>query len=222
MATAVLSEDYQFLAHPDSLTAGDRHEPTRKNDAKDTKGSDEEKLDYDYGRDLYAIYEDYGYVTHGSSYGSKFEGYARDVDGFSCWACARNYWDKDSTGDLYADCRNFGEAVKCSDHIEDGGSSHYTAPVSCQVTERRFFGIVTELHVGCKQTQACHNNFIQNRMQGSVYGRSCRPDRALGISTCRQCCSTDDCYSDANLIAENFDEESEWFDESAHATYVVV
>ena len=166
--TVVFGEDFQFLANQESMEAGLDLDRGRKNkQKKEEEKAKEEKLkeekeeyDYEYGQGLHATYHDYGYV-------SGFSSQSRDAPaGFSCWACSRNYWDADSTGDLYADCRNFGEPELCDEHLEDSGSSHYSTPVSCQITERRFFGVVTELVVGCKQTQACQNNFIQNRMQG--------------------------------------------------------
>ena len=149
----------------------------------------------------------------------------------------KTYWDPNSSGDLYADCRSQGEYIRCPDHVEDSGADYFSAPVSCQITERKFFGVVSELHVGCKQTRACQNNFIQNRMMGrfndntswflsrtffSVYGRTCRPTSTFGISTCRQCCATDDCFSDSTVLSENFDDESEWFDTTNHATLIEV
>ena len=44
----------------------------------------------------------------------------------------------------------------------------------------------------------------------------------MGISTCRQCCAADGCYDGTNLLYENFDQESEWFDETAHSEYITV
>lgn len=142
----------------------------------------------------------------------------------SCWTCKRTYWDSDSTGDLYDDCRRTGELVTCPQHLEDDGSSHFSSPMSCQITEHRFFGVVSELSVGCKQTRACDNNWKQNRMSGSVYGRSCRVESSFGTSKCRQCCEGDACYdgSEATLAQSLFDQDSEWFDQSNHATYITV
>lgn len=191
MTTAMFGDEFQFLAGANAMEAGTDMERYGSGDSlefsrgrkqkqkRKQKGLDEitDKSEYDYkyeydynsktfyGRDLYPSNE-YGSQDYGQvSYYDHVHAASR-VDGFSCWTCTRNYWDENSSGDLYADCRNFGEPVLCSPHTEDTGSSHYSAPVSCQVTERRFFGIVTELHVGCKQTHACQNNFIQNRMQG--------------------------------------------------------
>jgi len=139
-----------------------------------------------------------------------------------CWTCKRTYWDANSTGDLWADCRSHGRLVTCpNQHMEDTGSAHYSAPVSCQLTEHKFFGVTSELELGCKQTRACQNNFEQNRMAGSVYGRTCRVESTFGTSKCRQCCSTDSCYdgTTSTMDQSNFDQDSEWFDTAAHATY---
>jgi len=139
-----------------------------------------------------------------------------------CWTCKRTYWDANSTGDLWADCRTHGRLVTCpNQHMEDTGSAHYSAPVSCQLTEHKFFGVTSELEVGCKQTRACQNNFEQNRMAGSVYGRTCRVESTFGTSKCRQCCSTDSCYdgTTSTMDQSRFDQDSEWFDTAAHATY---
>ena len=54
----------------------------------------------------------------------------------------------------------------------------------------------------------------------SVYGRSCRPESTFGISTCRQCCSASECYSDSTILAESFNTEAEWMDETHHATWI--
>ena len=58
--------------------------------------------------------------------------------------------------------------MTCPSHKEDVGSDYFSAPMACQVTEHRFFGVVSELEVGCKQTKACINNFKQNRMSGRL------------------------------------------------------
>lgn len=142
-----------------------------------------------------------------------------------CWTCQRTYWDSDSTGDLWADCRTHGRLVTCpNQHLEDTGASHYSAPVSCQVTEHKFFGVTSELEFGCKQTRACQNNFEQNRMAGSIYGRTCRVESSFGTSKCRQCCSTDSCFDGTTSTMDQsaFDQESEWFDTTNHATYNIV
>jgi len=139
-----------------------------------------------------------------------------------CWTCKRTYWDANSTGDLWADCRNHGTLVTCpNQHLEDTGSAHYAEPVSCQITEHKFFGVTSELEVGCKQTRACQNNWEQNRMAGSVYGRTCRVESTFGTSKCRQCCSTDSCYDGTTntMDQSRFDQDSEWFDTSAHSVY---
>jgi len=139
-----------------------------------------------------------------------------------CWTCKRTYWDQNSTGDLWADCRTHGTLVTCpNQHLEDTGAAHYSAPVSCQITEHKFFGVTSELEVGCKQTRACQNNFEQNRMAGSVYGRTCRVESTFGTSKCRQCCSTNACYDGTTntMDQSSFDQDSEWFDTTNHATY---
>lgn len=141
-----------------------------------------------------------------------------------CWTCQRTYWDANSTGDLWADCRTHGRLVTCPQHLEDTGSSHYSTPMSCQITEHKFFGVTSELEVGCKQTRACQNNFEQNRMAGSIYGRTCRVESSFGTSKCRQCCSTDSCFDGTTSTMDQsaFDQESEWFDTANHATYNIV
>jgi len=156
------------------------------------------------------------------NYQSYFQAQLKNEEDFSCWTCSRSYWEKDSTGDMYADCRAHGEMVTCPKQKEDLGSDHFSSANSCQITERRFFGIVTELHVGCKQTRACHANYNQNKMNGSVYGRSCRPESTFGISTCRQCCSASECYSDSTVLADSFNTEAEWLDETHHASLITV
>ncbi|CBY34060.1 unnamed protein product [Oikopleura dioica] len=100
------------------------------------------------------------------NYQNYFQAQLKNEEDFSCWTCSRSYWEKDSTGDMYADCRTHGEMITCPKQKEDLGSDHFSSANSCQVTERRFFGIVTELHVGCKQTRACQANFNQNKMNG--------------------------------------------------------
>jgi len=231
-STLGFSGEFQFLAQPSgkkpaslnanaaSLAAAekirDREEKNRKN--KKSAKTQDYKYDYEYGKEVgifdINVYDNYGYDTPMIQ--------QKNLDGFSCWTCSQTYWDPNSSGDLYADCRSQGEYIRCSDHVEDSGSDYFSAPVSCQITERKFFGVVSELHVGCKQTRACQNNFIQNRMMGSVYGRTCRPTSTFGISTCRQCCATDDCFSDSTVLSENFDDESEWFDTANHATLIKV
>merc|ERR1712131_110637 len=85
-------------------------------------------------------------------------------------------------------------------------------------TEHKFFGVTSELEVGCKQTRACQNNFEQNRMAGSVYGRTCRVESTFGTSKCRQCCSTNGCYDGTTntMDQSSFDQDSEWFDTTNH------
>merc|ERR1712228_918129 len=122
---------------------GDRGRKEKKNKKVE---ENVEEYDYDYGQGGDAIYNDYGYISFNPAYNGINSFNSRESEGFSCWSCSRNYWDSDSTGDLYEDCRNNGKLEICDNHVEDSGSSHYSAPVSCQITERRFFGIVTELH----------------------------------------------------------------------------
>jgi len=177
---------------------------------------------YDYAEELIETNQVQKNVDWSTELGKLNEVLGENRSPISCWTCKRTYWDNNSSGDLWDDCRTYGQLVTCpNQHLEDPGAPSYSSPVSCQITEHRFFGVTSELEVGCKQTRACQNNFLQNRMTGSVYGRTCRVESTFGTSKCRQCCATDSCFDGTtNTLARSFfDEDSEWFDTAAHATY---
>ena len=59
------------------------------------------------------------------------------VNGFSCWHCRER---------SYADCQSRGQLAYCQDE-----------QFHCYLHEKRQYGDIVKIEMGCKQDDACHN-----------------------------------------------------------------
>merc|ERR1712048_815799 len=136
------------------------------------------------------------------------------VNGHQCWTCH---------GKSYAECASNGAQAYC-----EGEQFH------CFVAEKKHYGVVVQVEMGCKQDNACFREFNMNNraynggnampeIAGFNFGqfavntyKQCFPgDNTKDVSLCRQCCKTDNCnsaWADSGIMTS----DAQWNDSTAH------
>ena len=136
------------------------------------------------------------------------------VNGHTCKTC---------TGVTYAACEAAAVTAYC-----EGEEFH------CFVSEKKHYGVVVHVEMGCKQDNACFREFNMNnraynngntmpQIAGFNFGqfsvntyKQCFPgDNTRDVSLCRQCCKTSDCnttWATSGIMTT----EAEWNAVTAH------
>merc|ERR1712203_617055 len=133
------------------------------------------------------------------------------VNGHTCYTC---------TGEDYTDCQSRGATAYC-----EGEQFH------CYVQEKRQYGKIKFVAMGCKQDNACYREFNMNDrgygksmpdIAGFNFGqvgmnayRLCFPgDNNVDTSICTQCCKEDNCSD--SWKAGSLTTEADWNSNAEH------
>ena len=112
-------------------------------------------VSYQYDNSQYDYsYMDYGDIDKGKNkkkkemFGSKQQldpavvTESSAYNGHQCWTC---------NSDSYADCQSNGQLAYCE-----------SEEFNCFIREHKVYEDIIKVHMGCQQTQACHQEFLNN------------------------------------------------------------